>query len=125
MSALAAKAFHALRLRGYGRVDFRLSEDNRLYIFEVNANPLIGEESLMAVLARKMGWYFPTFIHNIALEAYRRHGRERHGITLRDLREKQGPPPGGAPPCSRPRRHRRRPPPKRTVRAVSAVSYGP
>jgi len=92
---LAAKAFRVLRLRGYARIDFRMSEDNRLHVFEVNANPLIGEESLMAVLARKMGWYFPTFIHNIAMEAHRRHGREQHGITLRDLREEQGEPPAG------------------------------
>jgi D-alanine-D-alanine ligase len=99
---LAARAFRVLRLRGYARVDFRLSEDNRLYIFEVNANPLIGEESLMAVLARKMGWYFPTFINNIALEAWRRHSRERRGVTLRDLpaREEESltetpPPPDG------------------------------
>ena len=87
---LAARAFHVLRLRGYARVDFRMSEDNRLHVFEVNANPLIGEESLMAVLARKMGWYFPTFINNIAVEAWRRHARERRGVTLRDLPPREG-----------------------------------
>ena len=76
----------ALRLRGYGRIDFRLSDENRLYVFEINVNPLIGEESLMAVLARNMGWYFPTFINNIAMEAYRRSLREQRGVTLRDLR---------------------------------------
>lgn len=82
---LAVRSFRALRLHGYGRVDFRLSDDNRLYVFEVNVNPLIGEESLMAVLARNMGWYFPTFINNIAMEAYRRSVREKRGVTLRDL----------------------------------------
>jgi D-alanine-D-alanine ligase len=82
---LAVQTFRALRLRGYGRVDFRLAADERLYVFEVNVNPLIGEESLMAVLARKMGWYFPTFIHNIAMEAYRRSRKEHRGITLRDV----------------------------------------
>jgi cytidylate kinase len=89
---LAVQTFRALRLRGYGRVDFRLAADERLYVFEVNVNPLIGEESLMAVLARKMGWYFPTFIHNIAMEAYRRSRKEHRGITLRDVlrRESRG-----------------------------------
>jgi len=87
---LAARAFQVLHLRGYARVDFRMSEDNRLHVFEVNANPLIGEESLMAVLARKMGWYFPTFINNIAVEAWRRHARERRGVTLRDLPPREG-----------------------------------
>lgn len=98
---LAIRAFKGLRLRGYARVDFRMTEDNRLHVFEVNANPLIGEESLMAVLARKMGWFFPTFIHNIAMEAYRRHGRERHGVTLRDLPEtKVQALPGDCPPAT-------------------------
>jgi D-alanine-D-alanine ligase len=99
---LAKRAFRVLRLRGYGRVDFRLSEDNRLYVFEVNANPLIGEESLMAVLARKMGWYFPTFIHNLAMEAYRRHRKEKSGVTLRDLKEQGPAEPAGPPPLPGP-----------------------
>ena len=86
---LAVKTFRALRLRGYGRVDFRLAEDGRLYVFEVNVNPLIGEESLMAVLARKMGWYFPTFINNIAMEAYQRSRKEHRGITLRDIHRRE------------------------------------
>jgi hypothetical protein len=37
-----------------------------------------------------MGWYFPTFINNIAVEAWRRHARERRGITLRDLPAREG-----------------------------------
>lgn len=86
---LAVRTFRALRLRGYGRVDFRLAADGRLYVFEVNVNPLIGEESLMAVLARKMGWYFPTFIHNIAMEAYRRSRKEHRAVTLRDIIRKE------------------------------------
>jgi cytidylate kinase len=96
---LAVRAFHAMRLRGYGRIDFRLSEDNRLYIFEINANPLIGEESLMAVLARKMGWYFPTFIHNITMEAWRRSTRERRGVTIRDILRAEREPGGAQPPA--------------------------
>lgn len=82
---LAVRAFRAMRFRGYGRIDFRLSEDNRLYLFEINANPLIGEESLMAVLARKMGWFFPTFINNITMEAWRRSTGEQRGVTIRDI----------------------------------------
>ena len=86
---LAVQTFRALRLHGYGRVDFRLAADGRLYVFEVNVNPLIGEESLMAVLARKMGWYFPTFINNIAMEAYRRSRKEHRGVTLRDVLKRE------------------------------------
>lgn len=82
---LALRAFEVLRLRGYARVDYRLTADGRLYVLEVNANPLIGEYSVMATMAEKMGWLFPKFIHTIAAEAYRRAQRENRTVTLRKL----------------------------------------
>jgi len=33
------RMFHALRLRDYGRIDFRLTPDNRLVFIEANPNP--------------------------------------------------------------------------------------
>ena len=41
-------------------------------MLEVNANPLIGEYSVMATMAESMGWPFPEFIETIAVEAHRR-----------------------------------------------------
>ena len=32
-------AFHALKLSGYARLDYRLAPDNRLVFLEANANP--------------------------------------------------------------------------------------
>jgi D-alanine-D-alanine ligase len=81
----ALKVFDVLRLRGYARVDYRLAPDGRLFVLEVNANPLIGEYSVMATMAEKMGWQFPKFIHTIAVEAYRRAQRENRTVTLRKL----------------------------------------
>jgi D-alanine-D-alanine ligase len=82
---VALQCFELLRLRGYARVDFRLGDDGRLFVLEVNANPLIGEYSVMATMAEKMGWPFAKFIHTIALEAYRRFQRENRAVTLRRL----------------------------------------
>jgi len=82
---VALRVFELLRLRGYARVDFRLRADGGLYVLEVNANPLIGEYSVMATMAEKMGWPFPKFIHNLALEAYRRFQRLNRAVTLRTL----------------------------------------
>jgi D-alanine-D-alanine ligase len=82
---LAPRVFGLLRLRGYARVDFRLREDGALFVLEVNANPLIGEESVMATMAERMGWPFPTFIETIAVEAHRRFQREGRSVTLREL----------------------------------------
>ena len=82
---LALRVFGLLRLRGYARVDFRMRGDGRLYVLEVNANPLIGEESVMATMAERMGWPFATFIETIAVEAWRRFQRENRAVTLRRL----------------------------------------
>ncbi len=83
--ALAVRVFEVLRLRGYARVDFRLTPEGRIVVLEVNANPLIGDESVMAVMAEKMGWSFPRLVHTIATEAYRRAQREDRAVTLRQL----------------------------------------
>lgn len=80
---LSLRVFRLLRLRGYARVDFRMRGDGALFVLEVNANPLIGEESVMATMAERMGWSFPEFIETIALEAWRRVGRESRAVTLR------------------------------------------
>lgn len=80
---IALRAFALLRLRGYARVDFRMRGDGKLYVLEVNANPLIGEYSVMATMAERMGWPFAQFIETIALEAHRRLQREHRPVTLR------------------------------------------
>ncbi|MHB8836080.1 MAG: D-alanine--D-alanine ligase family protein [Candidatus Methylomirabilia bacterium] len=79
----ALETFEILRLRGYARVDFRLREDGGLYVLEINANPLIGECSVMATMAERMGWPFAEFIHTIAVEAGRQSRHRKRTVTLR------------------------------------------
>ena len=80
---VSLQTFEILRLRGYARVDFRMREDGELFVLEVNANPLIGEYSVMATMAERMGWPFPDFIHAIAVEAERQARRRKRAVTLR------------------------------------------
>jgi len=80
---VSLQTFALLRLRGYARVDFRMRADGRLFVLEVNANPLIGEYSVMATMAERMGWPFPEFIQTIAVEAYRQSRREKRAVTPR------------------------------------------
>jgi len=80
---IALQAFEILRLRGYARVDFRMRGDGKLFVLEVNANPLIGEYSVMATMAERMGWPFPEFINAIAVEAERQYRRRKRPVTLR------------------------------------------
>jgi D-alanine-D-alanine ligase len=81
--SLALQTFAILRLRGYARVDFRMRADGGLCVLEVNANPLIGEYSVMATMAERMGWPFAEFIHAIAVEAARQSARAGRPATLR------------------------------------------
>ena len=49
MSALAdasRRIFHALKLRDYARLDFRLAPDGRLYFIEANPNPDLDPHAL-------------------------------------------------------------------------------
>src|SRR5206468_7797131 len=45
MKAVAVEAFHALRLRDYGRIDLRVSPDGKIYVIEVNPNCYLARES--------------------------------------------------------------------------------
>lgn len=83
---VSLQTFEVLRLRGYARVDFRMRDDGALFVLEVNANPLIGEYSVMAMMAERMGWPFPEFLDTIAVEADRQTRRRRRPVTLRSQR---------------------------------------
>lgn len=73
----AAKlAYSALGLRDYGRVDIRLTRDQRIYVLEVNPNPYISFGEDMANAAEKMGLDYYQFIEFIVSEASRRYGEE-------------------------------------------------
>ncbi len=58
LQEMALKAFDALGCRAVGRVDFRLSHDNKPYILEVNTIPGMTETSLLPEAAREKGYSF-------------------------------------------------------------------
>jgi len=62
----ALDAFHALKLRGYARIDFRLTEDGRLYCLEANTLPGMTELSLIPQGAAAVGIPFPDLCERIA-----------------------------------------------------------
>lgn len=65
----ALDAFHALKLRGYARVDFRLTADGALYCLEVNTLPGMTEMSLIPQGAAAAGIPFPDLCERIAMLA--------------------------------------------------------
>jgi D-alanine-D-alanine ligase len=62
---LALRAFRALKLRGYARVDFRRRDDGVSYCLEVNTLPGMTELSLMPQAAQAAGISFPELCERI------------------------------------------------------------
>ena len=62
---MALKAHRALKLRGYSRVDFRLTDEGELFCLEVNTLPGMTATSLMPQSAAAMGMDFPALCERI------------------------------------------------------------
>jgi len=69
----AKLAYAALGLRDYGRIDIRLTKDQRVYVLEVNPNPYIAFGEDMANAAERAGMDYSQFIARIVREALRRY----------------------------------------------------
>jgi D-alanine-D-alanine ligase len=68
---LAHRAFRALKLRGYARIDFRLSADGTLYCLEANTNPGLTDLSLIPQAAAAAGIPFDVLCDRIVQLASR------------------------------------------------------
>ncbi len=59
------KIYHTLQIRGYGRIDLRLTADNEVYFIEANPNPSIGREDDFALSAEKGGMSYKRLLAKI------------------------------------------------------------
>jgi D-alanine-D-alanine ligase len=62
---LARKAFHALKLNGYARIDFRMSPDGTFYCLEANTLPGMTQTSLIPQAAAAAGISFPELCDRV------------------------------------------------------------
>ncbi len=84
MEAMARKAWAALGLRGYGRVDLRLDGTGVPHVLEVNANPALAHDAGFAAAAREAGIGFSDMIERIAAAALAAELRVAvHGPAMR------------------------------------------
>ncbi|MHC4646583.1 MAG: D-alanine--D-alanine ligase family protein [Planctomycetota bacterium] len=67
------RVYHALHLRDYGRIDLRLTPDNRVVVLEANANPDIAYGEEVAEAAEKAGIHYEELIDRILNLALRRY----------------------------------------------------
>lgn len=78
----ARKAFAALKLRGYARIDFRMAGDGTFYCLEANTLPGMTHTSLIPQAAAAAGIAFPALCERIvrlALEAHAPPDAARQG----------------------------------------------
>jgi D-alanine-D-alanine ligase len=71
---LAVRAFKALKLTGYARIDFRMSSDGMFYCLEANTLPGMTQTSLIPQAAAAMGISFPELCDRIVQLALARRG---------------------------------------------------
>jgi D-alanine-D-alanine ligase len=62
---LCKRIYRTLDMCGYARIDFRLTEEGRLFVIEVNANPHIAHDEYFAESAGKVGIAYDALLHRI------------------------------------------------------------
>jgi D-alanine-D-alanine ligase len=67
------KVYHVLQIRDYGRIDLRLTPDNKVVILEANANPDLAYGEEVAEAAEKAGIHYESLIERILHLARRRY----------------------------------------------------
>ena len=76
---LAKKAFDALKLRGYARIDFRMATDGTFYCLEANTLPGMTQTSLIPQAAAAAGISFPELCDRIVqIALVKRDGHSDH-----------------------------------------------
>jgi D-alanine-D-alanine ligase len=72
----ALKAFRALKLRGYARIDFRMASDGTFFCLEANTLPGMTQTSLIPQAALAAGISFPSLCDRIVQLALSQRGGE-------------------------------------------------
>jgi len=68
----AITAYRALKLRDYGRIDMRLTEDGQVYVLEANPNPWLDPAAEFAMAAKESGRSYTQLIGEIIELAMKR-----------------------------------------------------
>jgi len=69
----ALSAYHAVKLRDYGRIDMRLSPTGEVYVIEANPNPWLASGHEFAMAAKESGRSYTELIGEIVDMAMSRY----------------------------------------------------
>ena len=73
LNEIAIKAYRAVKLRDYGRIDMRVSSKGEIYVIEANPNPWLSSGQEFAIAARKSGLSYTQMIGEIVELAMARY----------------------------------------------------
>jgi D-alanine-D-alanine ligase len=65
LKQISLECWSAFHLRGFARVDFRIDQENRPYVLEINANPCISPDSGFYNAAIRSGYTFTQVVERI------------------------------------------------------------
>jgi D-alanine-D-alanine ligase len=65
IAALARRAFRALGLSGYARLDLRLAPDGQIFVIEANATPDVAADEDFALAAEAAGYAYPALVQRL------------------------------------------------------------
>ncbi len=73
IDALALRTYRAVECCDFGRVDFRVDNEGRPYVLEINPLPSLSTEDVFMLLAKNMGITYEQMIGKILNSAIKRH----------------------------------------------------
>jgi len=73
LTETAIRAYRAVKLRDYGRIDMRISSKGEIYVIEANPNPWLSSGQEFAMAAKKSGLSYTQMIGEIVDLAMARH----------------------------------------------------
>jgi D-alanine-D-alanine ligase len=65
LTEFATSCFRAFQMQGYGRIDFRLSSEGKIFFIEANPNPALSSEDELALAAGNMGLAYEDLIAHV------------------------------------------------------------
>jgi len=68
LARIARECWRAFELKGYARVDFRVDQDGRPWVLEVNANPCLSPDAGFAAAAERAGLAYSQVIARIVAD---------------------------------------------------------
>ena len=73
LDELALRTYMAVECRDFGRVDFRVDNEGRPYVLEINPLPSLSTEDVFMLLAKNIGITYEQMIGKILNSAIKRH----------------------------------------------------